>query len=113
MSLLFLALGCAVHLGVLPVSGAWSVAPVEAPVVEADADLWVEEAVVAALVARHALDPAGPALRVTVTEAAWVPARRAGDVLLYDARLTLRLQGGERVTTQTRVQSVVDPGNAA
>jgi hypothetical protein len=112
ISLLFLATGCAVHLGVIPTTGAYSVAAVEAPVAEPDADVWVEEALVTALVSRHALDPAGPALHVTVTEAAWLPAQRAGDVLLYDARLTLRLQAGDRVTTQTRARSVVDPGSA-
>ncbi|MDP2313713.1 MAG: hypothetical protein Q8P41_12465 [Pseudomonadota bacterium] len=105
--------GCAVHLGVLPIAGSWSVGEVSALVAEPDADAWVREATVTALVARGALDPSAPAVDVVVTEAAWMPARRAGDVLLYDARLTLRFTAGDRVATRTRTWSAVDPGNAA
>jgi hypothetical protein len=112
-SWLLLAAGCAVHLGVVPASGSFSVAPVSAPVAEPDVDAWVEEAVTTALSARRALDPQGPSLQVTVTDAAWVPARRSGDVLLYEARLTLRLEGAGRTGTQTRTRTIVDPGDAA
>ncbi len=105
--------GCSVHVGVLPVRGTWTVAEVAAPVAEPDVDDWVEEAVTTSLGLRRALDPAGGALRVTVTEAAWSPSRRAGDVLLYEARLTLRLEADGRTVTRTRSWTVVDPGDAA
>ena len=108
-----LLIGCTVHLGVMPASGAWSVGDVSAPVAEPDVDTWVRESVTTALSARRALDPSAPAVRVTVTEAMWTPARRSGDVLLYDARLTLRLEAGERTVTRTRTRTVVDPGGAA
>ncbi|MDP2305354.1 MAG: hypothetical protein Q8P18_04940 [Pseudomonadota bacterium] len=105
--------GCTVHVGVMPASGAWAVGDVSAAVAEPDAETWVREAVTTALASRHALDPAGPAIRVSITEAAWSPARRSGDVLLYDARLTLRMEAGGRVVTRTRAWTAVDPGDAA
>lgn len=105
--------GCALHLGVLPATGAWAVGDVSAPVAEPDAEAWVRESVTTALAARRRLDPSGTPIRITVTEAAWSPARRSGQVLLYDARLTLRLEGGGRVVTRTRSWTAVDQGNAA
>jgi len=82
-------------------------------VAEADVEQWARESLTSALASRRALDPSGPAVSVTVTEAVWAPARRSGDVLLYDARLTLVLAAGERVVTRTRTRTVVDPGDAA
>ncbi len=108
-----LLIACTVHVGVLPVSGEWSVGEVSAPVAEPDAEGWVRESLTTALAARRALDPAGPPVRVTVTDASWAPSRRAGDVLLYEARLTLRLEAGERIATRTRTWTVIDPGDAA
>lgn len=108
-----LLIGCAVHLGVLPTSGSWSVGEVSAPVAEPDVQAWARESLTTALAARRALDPAGAPIRVTVTDASWMPSRRAGEVLLYEARLTLRLEAGERVATRTRTWTVVDPGDAA
>lgn len=105
--------GCSVHLGTVPVEGRWSVATVDAPVAEPDVDAWMAEALAAALASRGALDPSGPAVTVTVTDASFTPARRAGDTLLYDARLTIVVEAGGRTATRTRTWSVVDPGDAA
>ena len=115
MSMLWalLVAGCTLHVGVMPASGAWAVGDVSAPVAEPDAESWVRESVTTALASRRALDPAGAPIRVTVTEATWSPSRRSGDVLLYDARLTLRLEAGDRVVTRTRTWTAVDPGDAA
>lgn len=112
-TVVLLLAGCSVHLGVMPVEGRWAVTEVSAPVAEPDVDAWVEEAVTTALVSRGAHAPDGGALRVTVTDASWNPARRAGDVLLFEARLTLALAAGDRTTTRTRIRTVVDPGEAA
>jgi hypothetical protein len=108
-----LLIGCSLHFGVLPSAGAWSVGSVLAPVAEPDVDDWARESVTSALASRRALDPAAPGVTITVSEAAWTPARRSGGVLLYDARLTLTLQAGERVVARTRTRTVVDPGDAA
>jgi hypothetical protein len=103
---------CSVHIGVLPVEGAWSIGAVSAPVAEPEVDGWVRDGLVDALAARRALASGGPVLSAVVTEASWTPARRGGDVLLYEARLTVRVEGGGKVVTRTRTGSVVDPGSA-
>lgn len=105
--------GCTLRVGVMPASGAWAVGDVSAPVAEPDVESWVRESLTSALASRRALDPAGSPIRVTVTEATWSPARRSGDVLLYDARLTVLLEAGGRAVTRTRMWTSVDPGNAA
>ena len=86
---------------------------VDAPVAEADLDAWVAEAATSALAARGALDPAGGALHITVTEAAWLPTRRSDEAVLYEAKLTLRVTAGAREATRTRTWSAAEPGNAA
>ncbi|MFN7144460.1 MAG: hypothetical protein ACK4YP_11830 [Myxococcota bacterium] len=101
------------HVGVLPVEGAWAVGEVAAPVAEPDVDAWVREALTTALASRGALDPGGRPVSVTVTEASFRPARRSGDVLLYEARLTVRFVAGEREGVRSRTWTVRDPGNAA
>lgn len=112
-TVILLVVGCSVHVGVLPITGTWAVSAVEAPVAEPDVDAWTRDAVASALAARGALDPAGGALRVTVRDAAYTPSRRAGDVLLYEARLTLEMEAAGRTVTRTRAWTVRDPGDAA
>lgn len=114
LALSMLVLGaCEAHLGVLPPASRWSIGEVRAPVAEADVDRWAEDALVAALSARGALEPGAPAVTVTVTQASFTPARRSAETLLYDATVTLTLSAGARSVTRSMTRSVVDPGNAA
>lgn len=110
---LLLLAGCAAHLGTIPASGGWALTEVAAPVAEPDVDVQVRAALLDALAARRALANDGSPLRATVLEAAYVPSRRSGDVLVYEARLTVRLDAGERTVTRQRARLVSDPGDAA
>ncbi len=111
MSLLLLA--CSLHFGVAPAAHRWSVPEVVAAVAEPGVGDAVRAALLDGLSARGALDPAAPALRVEVRAADWLPSRRSGTTLLYDARLQVRITAGAQVRDAWAQQSVVDPGVAA
>lgn len=106
-------LGCAVHLGTAPAATRWTLAEVVAPVAEPDVDVHLRGALLDALAARRALDPGGAPLTATVLDASWVPTRRSGDALLYEARLAVLFEGGGRSGVRRRVRVALDPGDAA
>lgn len=110
---ILLLTACAVHLGVAPAVHRWSLSEVRAPVAEPGVGDAVRRALLADLAARGALDPAGPGLDVEVRTADWTPSRRAGAVLLYDARLVVRVGAGEGSREAWAQRSVPDPGVAA
>lgn len=108
-----LLLACVVHVGIAPPAHTWSLPSVEAPVAEPGVGDAVREALLARLAARRALDPGADALHVQVVTADWLPSRRSGDTLLYDARLVVRAQAGPRTREAWAQASIPDPGSAA
>ena len=100
---------CAVHLGTVPTPG-FAISEVVAPVVEPGVDVAVRGAVDEVLAARSALGPEPLALRVE--RADWRPARRAGDVVVYDATLAVRFRATGRERLVTVSTSLSDPGSA-
>ena len=107
-----LLLACALHVGTIPVSHRWRLEAVDAPVAEPGVDEQVRSAVLDALAARRALGEDGVPLRVTVVEASCSPARRSGDVLLYEARLAVIFSGEGHDSTRRQWRTFVDPGTA-
>jgi hypothetical protein len=104
---------CALHAGVMPAGGGWRLDDVVAPVAEPGIDDAVRAAVLDALAARGALDAGGTPLVVTVVAADWRPTRRSGDVLLWEAVLTVRFEAAGRAVTRTRTRVVTDVADAA
>lgn len=111
--MLLLLSACAVHLGVAPALHRWSVPGVSAAVAEPGVGDAVRAALIEGLAARGALDPGGSPLVVEVRSADWLPSRRSGDTLVYDARLVVRVTAGATSREAWAVQSVPDPGVAA
>jgi hypothetical protein len=105
--------GCAVHVGLPPVAGPYAVGAVAAPVSEPGIDALLEVGLRRALAARGVYDPAAVRVDVAVVTAELLPARRAGATLVYEARLVVRFEVGERAWTATRTRSLADPGSAA
>lgn len=103
-------MGCALHVGVPPSGEGWQLPTVTAAVAEPGVDDSVRAAVTDALASRRALG--GRPLAVTVEEASWTPSRRSGDVLLYDARLVVRFDAGDRSRRAWAARAVIDPGSA-
>jgi hypothetical protein len=112
-TVLWWVMACSVHLGVAPVSGQWAVQSVSTPVVEPEIDAWFRESLTTALTMRGAWSASGDPIRATITEATWAPSRRSGAVLLYEGRLTVRIEAGQRSWTRTRSWTTVDSGDAA
>lgn len=102
-------LGCAVHLGTVPTAG-FSVVELRAPVVEPGVDEAVRGAVIEALATRGAVGPAP--LSLTVERADWRPGRRSGDIVVYDATLSVRFVAGARVRVVTATAPYADPGTS-
>ena len=73
----------------------------------------VRAALLEGLAARGALDPAGSPLVVEVRSADWLPSRRSGETLIYDARLVVRVTAGGASRDAWALQAVPDPGVAA
>ena len=105
--------GCAVHVGTPPVAAPYAVGVVTAPVAEPGIDALLSAGLRRALAARGAYDPSAPPVAVTVVTAELVPARRAGDTLVYEGRLVVRFECGDRAWTATRSRALADPGSAA
>lgn len=108
-TLLFLLSACSLHLGTVPTAG-FVLTEVVAPVVEPGVDEAVRGAVGRALSARKA-DGTSP-LSIRVERADWRPGRRVGEVVTYDATLSLRFQTSGRERTVTMSSAYPDPGSA-
>ncbi len=108
-TLLFVLSACSLHLGTVPTAG-FVLTEVVAPVVEPGVDEAVRGAVRRALSARQA-DGDAP-LTVQIERADWRPGRRVGDVVTYDATLSLRFRAPGRERTVTMSSAYPDPGSA-
>ncbi len=108
-TLLWILSACSLHLGTVPTAG-FVVTEVAAPVVEPGVDEAVRGAVGRALSARKA-DGSVP-LAIRVERADWRPGRRVGEVVTYDATLSLRFKTPERERTLTMSSTHPDPGSA-
>lgn len=101
--------GCAVHLGTVPTPG-FSLAELRAPVVEPGVDDAVRGAIIEALATRHAAG--STPLSLSIERADWRPGRRSGDVVVYDATLSVRFVTGDRQRVVTATAPYADPGTA-
>lgn len=97
----------------MPLGHGWRVDAVIAPTAEVTVDDAVRTAVVRALAARGALVEMGSPLTVTVLKAEWVPTRRSGDQVLWEATLSVKFEADGRTGVRTRTRTVAGPEDAA